>query len=239
MALTKKGIAAKVQLAEIKKRELEKAKSLGWAEDNSYSAKEIIALHEKHCSLVCDHILTYKQGGAHWQLMEGHVADLAISPVLRMVDDAFREPSILSVPQFHDLMKRIGVNVALAVNSNDAEFFHQLALVIEKRANGGSLTDLKPKDLGLKASRGRKKTPLDLSRVFPLSLVRVIGRRLRTYASEGEYRADRVTRQEICDQVQTYGATISESELSRWIKRFEFSQFMEEQPIAQKRPKKG
>jgi len=239
MAFTKGGLEAKMKLAEINKRELDKAKSLGWVNGDPYSAKEILALHERHCSLVCDHMLTYKPGGAFWQNVQGHVADLEISPLLRMVDEAFKEPSIISVPHFHDLMKRIGATVALAASSNDTDFFKQLALVIEKRANGESLTEIKPKDLNLKNGRGRKKTPLDLSRLFPLALIRVSGRRLKAYALEDEYRKDHVTRDEIVTLIQMRGATISASEFSRWINRFDFAPFMAEQPIARKKPKTG
>lgn len=238
MFIGRKAIQAKAQLAELKKREFEKANLLGWVDGDPYSAKEIVELGEKHSLLVRDHYFNYAPGGAHWQMTQGHVANLEFAPVLRMVDDAFAEPSILTADQFHDLMKRIGAHMAIAIRDNEESYFEQLATVLRWRSEGKNLADLKPKELNLQLGPGRKQTPLDLSRVFPLALVAVSGRRLLPYALKDEYTRDRIARAEIIKKVSEYGSTISQPELSRWIKKFEFAPFMAEQPIAQKASKK-
>lgn len=237
MALTKKGFEARRQLAETRKRKLEKAKSLGWAEGDPYSAEEIIALHDKHCLLVRDHVLNYAPGGALWQRIQGHVADLSWAPVLRMVDDAFDESRANSEEAFNDLLKRIGAYIALAIRDDNAELFHQIHVVLKHRRDGKDLRELKPKDLGIKAKRGRKPSTYDLSRIFPIALADVTGARLKDYPPLEQFTKERISRAEVKAVVANLGGTISESELSRQLKAFEFSRFMAEQPIARKRSK--
>lgn len=238
MAFTKQGILAKIHSAKNKKRQLEEAKALGWTEGDPYSAKEIIELHDKHCLLIRDHHHNYAPGGAFWQRMQGHVADLSCAPVIRMVDDAFDEVPAKSESDFLELMNRIGARMAIAIRDNDAELFFQLHEVLKCRRDGKDLSELKPKDLALQLKPGRKPSVYDLSRVFPLALVSVIGVRLRGYSPIEQLSKERISRAEITKEVNKFGATISEGELSRWINKFDFAPFMAEQPIARKRPKK-
>lgn len=223
---------------EIEKRQLEKAKSLGWIDGDPYSPKEIVALHEIHCSLVTDHFLTYAPGGAIWQAIQGHVADLSISPILRIADDVYRAESSISEPEISELLQHIGAHMAVAIRDNNAELFYQLHMILSYRRDGKSLSELTLKDLGIKSGRGRKPSPIDLSRLFPIALARVTGNRLEGYQFEGEGTKERISRAEIIKDVKQRGGTISESELSRWITKFKFGSYMAEQPIAQKRRKK-
>jgi len=50
----------------------------------------------------------------------------------------------------------------------------------------------------------------------------------------GEFTDTKISRQELQKAVNNRGATISDSELSRWIGSFSFGRFMAEQPIARK-----
>lgn len=226
-------------MAEQTKLELEHAKELGWVEGDPYTAEEIVALHEIHSTLVRDHILNYAPGGAIWQSMLGHVADLSFAPVLRMVDDAFSESPRRQEQEFNELLKRIGAHMAVAISENNAELFHQIHVVLKHRREGKNLADLTPKDLGMKVGPGRKPSRLDLSRVIPLVLIRLTGNRLDGYSLDGERSKEKISRAEFANKVrERTGAKISEFELSRQITRFQFGQFMAEQVIAPKRPKK-
>ena len=84
---------------------------------------------------------------------------------------------------------------------------------------------------------GRKRSVYDLSRVFPLALVRVIGVRLRGYPPIEQFSKERISRAEITKEVNKFGATISEGNCPV-DQLLDFAPFMAEQPIARKRPKK-
>lgn len=217
----------------------EKAKTLGWIEGDPYDANEIVALHGIHCSLVEDHFLSYAPGGAMWQALQGNVADLSAGTVFRMANDAIQAESSQSGPQLRKLLGGIGAHVAAAIRDNDAEFFYQLHMILSHRRDGKPLSDLKLKDLRIKSGPGRKPSTIDLSRLFPIALARITGNRLEGYQFEDEATKERISRAEIIKCVKQGGGTISDSELSRWITKFNFGSYMAEQPIAQKRRKRS
>lgn len=239
MFLSKKSLEAKLREAERRKRELEKAQSLGWIEGDPYTAKEIVALHEIHCSLVEEHVFRYSPGGALWQFSQGHVAELSFAPVLRMVDNAFREIPGQTRDGFHNLLERIGAHMAIAIRDNNAELFHQLHVVLSYRRAGKRLSEIPLKQLSPKNKRGRKASCVDLSRLFPLALMDITATRLSGYGrSRSVVIKEKITRAEITEHIKGYGGTISDTGLSRWITKFKFGAFMAEQPIALK-PRKS
>jgi hypothetical protein len=226
----------RLMLAELKKREVEKATLLGWNEGDPYTAKEIVELHEIHCSLAKEHVFNYAPGGALWQFSHGRIADLSIAPLLRMVDDALREDSS-EIVDSQDLLKRIGAHAAVAILDNNAEFFYQLHVVLSYRRDGKDLSDVPLKELRVKSGRGRKPSRIDLSRTFPLALMEATCHRLDGYSVAEKRTRLRISRQELKKGVRKWGGTVGESELSRWITKFKFGRFMAEQPIARKRRK--
>jgi hypothetical protein len=88
------------------------------------SDRELAQLREINCKLVGKHILTYALGGALWQKLEGLVADLPLSPLLRMAEDLTREtPPVLSEEERGELFRWIGEHFVSAVQSRDADLF--------------------------------------------------------------------------------------------------------------------
>lgn len=216
-----------------------------------YTAEELAELTLIHFKLVDEEVFDYKTSGAMWQTLQGKVADEPFGHVLRMVDDLFgrnQELSKLDVRSLvesgdsivHTFVHLIGAHLAISIRDNDARYFKSLAVVLDARRKGIKLSKLTNKDLFRKTGRGRSKTPLDLSRVFPLVLIEATGSRAKMLNGEaffGEFTDTKIRREELKKAVKNWGATISESELSRWIKKFSFGQFMAEQPIARKRQK--
>ena len=121
------------------------------------SDKELAQVREINCNLVGKHILTYAVGRALWQKLEGPVADLPVSPLLRMVEDLTGEtPPILSQEERGELFRWIGERFVSAVQTRDAEFFLQLGVVLRARREGRDLSTLTAKELGIARTRGRK-----------------------------------------------------------------------------------
>lgn len=196
------------------------------------SAEELTQIWEFHCNLVGENILTYAAGGALWQKLEGLVADLPIGPLLRMVEDIVNDtPPILSEEERAKLVTWIGKRVVVAMKSTDAEFFLQLGTVLKARREGRSFASLTAKELGIARRRGRKPQGADLSRVFPLAVIKVTMRRNQTAAAaEDEFTRKRITRNELLLAIRALQGVkfvISDSELSRWITRYGLNPFME------------
>ena len=204
-----------------------------------YSTDELVELRQIHYSLVEEHVFNNGPGGAIWQCNHGLVADLSFAPVLRMVDDGFREGLERTKAELDELLVRIGAHTAQAVHQNDVDYFRRLAVVLEARKQGRGLSTLTRKELLLPSRRGRGKTPHDLSRAFPVALIELTRIRLEPHAKPKELTTARITRDELKRCVRTRGGTISEQELSRWITAFDFGRFMAEQPIARKPSKTG
>ena len=204
-----------------------------------YSPEELAELREIHYALVGKHVFNYRPGGAIWQRLHGAVADLPLDPVLRMVEDAYRDQLHRTKSELDDLLSQLGMLLAVAIRDNDADYFRRLAVVLDTRKEGLKIASLTRKELLLPPKRGRAKMPRDLSRAFPVALIKVTGNRFEVHAFPGEFTLARVTRSELKRQLVDDGATISEQELSRWLSRFNFGRFMAEQPIARKPRKTG
>lgn len=211
-----------------------------------YTQSELAELTEIHCELVRTEILNYDEGGALWRRLQGLVADLPASPLLRMADDALAiEAPKLSLEDQRYVLTKIGAHVAFPIQENDAEFFEQLAVVLRARREKRPLCNLTAKELGIQRSRGRKPKPVDLSRAFPLALLELTMKRSKAHAIESEFTDLKISRHELLAAIQSertkaglIGKTdICEFELSRWISAFNFQRFMAEQPIARKRLK--
>jgi len=193
------------------------------------SDQELAQLWEIHCALVGEHILTYAPGGALWQMLEGLIADLPVGPLLRMIQDITTDKS-MSEKQQADLVRWIGQRVVHAVKNADAEFFLQLGTVLRARREGRSLEAITAKELGLVRPRGRKPQGSDLSRVFPLAVIKVTTRRHRKSTWAGEFTRQRITRNELflaIRELRGVKNVIDNSELSRWITRYRLNPFME------------
>jgi hypothetical protein len=128
--------------------------------------------------------------------------------------------------------------MAVAIRDNDADLFHQLSVILSYRRDGKKLSEISFKELRVRKKPGRKPSTVDLSRTFPIALIKATGNRLESYYLEGERTKEKITRAEIRREVIRWGGTISESEMSRWISKFKFGPFMAEQPIARKRREK-
>jgi hypothetical protein len=204
-----------------------------------YSTDELAELRKIHYSLVEEHVFNDRPGGAIWQCNQGHVADLPLAPVLRMVDSGFQEGRWWSNSELDALLGKIGAHAAKAIHENDADYFRRLAVILEARKEGRDLSTLTRGELLLPPRRGRAKTPRDLSRAFPVALIELTRIRLEPHATPEELTTARITRDELKRCVRAKGGTISEQELSRWISAFNFGRFMAEQPIARKPRKSG
>jgi hypothetical protein len=212
-----------------------------------YTQSELNELVEIHCELVRTEILNYGEGGALWRRLQGLVADLPASPLLRMTNDALAEAPKLPLEDQRYVLTKIGAHVAFPIQENDAEFFEQLAVVLRARREKRPLNTLTAKELGIQRGRGRKAKPVDLSRAFPLALLGLTMKRSKAHAIEGEFTDLKISRHEILTAIQSEQLkagqreppVISETELSRWISNFNFQRFMVEQPIARKSRQKA
>jgi hypothetical protein len=214
--------------------------------NDRYSTQELSELQEIHCELVRTEVFNYAEGGSLWRRLHGIVADTPVSPLLRMTDDALgmHDPGLSSESQRY-LLTKIGAHMVFPIRDNNAEFFDLLAVVLRARRKNRPLTSLTANELGLRRAKGRKATPLDLSRAFPLALLNVTMNRSSDHAPKGKFTDKKVTRTELLKAIQheqmmsglTSPPPISESELSRWIAKHDFGRFMAEQPIARKSPK--
>ena len=97
--------------------------------------------------MVDAHVFTYAPGGAIWQYNQGLVADLQFTPVLRMVDDGFRESPSRTKSELDELLARIGAHMAMALQQNDADYFRRLAVVLKARKDGRTLSSLTRSEL--------------------------------------------------------------------------------------------
>lgn len=207
-----------------------------------YSNDELARLREIHCEIVRDHILNYAKGGAIWQRTQGIVADVPAGVVLRIADDAMDESQMRTKDAIRDLFTHIGAYIAPCIQQNDAAFFEQMGIILKARAEGRPLKELTAKELGIKQAKGRKRKPIDLSRAFPLALFNATLMRSRDHAAAGMWTDSKITRDELLGLIQDEQKKaglkkpprISKPELSRWITKFNFGEFMAEQPIARK-----
>lgn len=202
-----------------------------------YSDEELAELREFFLVLYYEHVENYNVGGALWQREYGNVADHPIIALLRMLADYFAVPSPLTLSQKNEFLLRIGARVGKAIQNNDGDFFRALGIVLDARKTGRDLRDISRAELFLPTRRGRGTTALDLSRIFPLALLNLCARRLEWYYITGRQNTDeRISRAEIISEIKSFGGTIAQSELSRWLKRTGFSKFVIEQPVTKKRP---
>jgi hypothetical protein len=117
-----------------------------------------------------------------------------------------------------------------------------MSVILKARAEGRPLKELSAKELGIKQTKGRKRKPIDLSRAFPLALFNATLKRNRDDAPAGMWTDSKITRDELLSLIQDEQKKaglkkpppISKPELSRWIAKFNFGEFMAEQPIARK-----
>lgn len=201
-----------------------------------YSNEELQDLHDLHCKLVAECILNHSTPGAFWQKQYGHLAKHPVAEILLLVEHIeAAEHTFSDMPLCH--YQALGKVVGAAIRSNDHSLFRILTIALEARAQGRALASLSPKDLGLKLARGRPKSPRDLSRVFPLALMMVTGRRSEFHsklAPFSPFTDARITREEVRDEVLRLDGSISTSEMSRHLTGNDFNRFMAEQPIARK-----
>lgn len=198
-----------------------------------YTPDELEQLREVHMDLICNHVLTYKQEAALWQMKLGHVASHPFSVVLRMVDDVLDEEQKSS--HSGDLFRRIGAHMATRVQDNDADYFRAVAAILEVRRRDGNLRELSPSDLGLPKKRGRPKVSTDASYVFVVALARLTGHRTRMKdgsAYVGDFKPERITREELLVEVRSWGGNLSDSRLSAMLTKHRFNRFMAEHRVS-------
>lgn len=202
-----------------------------------YSDTELSSLREAHYRIIDSHVFTSAPGAAAWQRLHGNVADAAFGYFFRY---SFREgdPSLKFPEAPEKLLSAIGTTCVDAILRRDSNFFRGLAASVEAIKDGRKLSTLTRRELFLPPKKGRNKSPNDLSRVFPIALSEASRRRLIGHSEPPELSRRRITRGELMAIVRSFGGTISEGELSRWLARFQFSQYMAEQPIARKRTTK-
>lgn len=116
------------------------------------------------------------------------------------------EPKIKD-PEFP---KRFAVWIANKAMQNDAELFHLIGNLLERRAQG-ALNRTSASDVGRKPSAGRQKQPYDLDQTFPIAAVQLLALRLfkrdalsrRPDPSE-PIRPYYITRKELSSEIQYY-----------------------------------
>ncbi len=199
-----------------------------------YTETELAELLETHYGLVERHALTHAPDAALWRQLHGHIADYPAGLALRIAWEALNDSPHRSNSELTELLAKLGAFTAQAIQESDSIFFRQIAVVIAAKKEGRSSASLSRKELFLPRKRGRPQTPHDLSRVFPMALLKLTGRRFAKHAENGKFTPARITRRELMKQVREDGGTISEQELSRQLSLFDFGRFMAEQPIARK-----
>lgn len=203
--------------------------------ESHYSAEELEQLREIHMDLICNHVLTYKNEAAFWRVRLGHVASHPFSVVLRMVDDVFDDHQQSS--HSRELFQKIGAYLADRIQDNDADYFRAVAAILEARRKGESLRELSPAELRLPRKRGRPKVFNDVSFVFIVALACITGHRARTKdggAYVGEFRPERITREELLSEVTRWGGSLSDSRLSGMLTKYHFNRFMAEYRVSVK-----
>ena len=202
-----------------------------------YNESELAELLEIHYKLVERNVFTHAPGAALWHSLLGHIADYPAGLAYRIALEAISGSRPPSNSELTELLVKVGVLSVRAIQESDSGFFRQIAVIIAAKKEGRSIASLSRKELFLPTKRGRPQTPHDLSRVFPLALMTLTGRRFVIHAEDGKFTKARITRAELMRQVRADGGTISDEELSRQLALFDFGRYMAEQPIARNPPK--
>jgi hypothetical protein len=146
-----------------------------------------------------------------------------------LIEGTWRAPAELFLPTFR--------LIASKVESMDAKFFENVASLLRARVKGREFRQVKLKELGIKQTRGRKKTPGDLGYMVEIAVSRILMLRCSSPFSDPQYtisRPFRITREELIYEIkrcQKEAGTnpppgISESQLGRYITKHGITSYM-------------